>query len=96
MFLTQFEAYISNPSNSSNSSVSFNLSLDFQQSPTKIECLRALKDNLEACGFKMSQLAYPTKGHFAFTKEDYPCQWSPETVVCDMRDSSCNKITIHM
>jgi hypothetical protein len=96
MFLTQFEAYISKPTNGYNGTFYFSLSWDFCKSPTKIECLRALKQNLEACGFKMSPSAYPDKGHFAFTKEDYTCQWDPNSVVCDMSDSSCDKIAIHV
>jgi hypothetical protein len=94
-FIMEFEAYISKPTNGNNGSFQFSLSWDFQQSSTKIECLSVLKQNLEACGFKMSlDKAYPIKGQFAFTKDDYTCQWDPSSVVCDM--SNCTKIAIHM
>lgn len=94
-FLKEFEDYIRKPANGNNGSFYFSLSWDFQKSSTKIECLSVLKQNLEACGFKISlDNVYPIKGQFAFVKDDYTCQWDLNSVVCDM--SNCTKIAIHM
>jgi hypothetical protein len=91
-FINEFENHFSKPPYSSGGVYHFSLSLDMKQSSTKVECLTALKKNLEACGFKETTNTFPTKGHFAFVCEKFVCQWEKSYESCHM--IKCEEIVI--
>lgn len=83
-FIAQVESFLCDTKNRDcNSIYRVKFTQAVRESTNFVECLRVLKENVDACGYKQSSSTYPPKGSFAFAYDEYLYKHGASTVICN-------------